>query len=1176
MAQTINTNIPSLNAQRNLNNSQSALATSLQRLSSGLRINSAKDDAAGLSIADRMTSQIRGLNQAARNANDGISLSQTAEGALSETNNILQRVRELAIQSANSSNSASDRRSLQSEVNQLVQEMDRIASTTTFNGLKLLDGSFTSQQFQVGAEANQSIAVSVGGATTQQTGVYQVNDTNATAGIRTATQGQTGSTDATAVMNIATAASTAAAANLIAAQTLTITAPDNTTQTLSVASGTSAKVIAADLSTKSGVSATATNAANIKLTSNEAQNGERVSFDLTVDSTKQTVAFVRDSTIGTLDAQLKTAISSAFSAYSDVSTAINSSGGVDVTSAAGGNIQVESFKVQEKAAITLGTFANFAKDTGVNVTVTGSDLTNANAGWKANVSLTSLDGATVKTHEIGVTASAKETFTVTGVGAGLGGETLIFDGLTVTTAASATAAGNATSAAIATAFTSNGGYAAWNWTVGNAAGVLTFTHKTAGAYTDVTDVKGAGTFAGGLTTYATTLQGSAANITVDGTDTGQTADSGTIATDRAALATKIAAAFTPTELTALGLSTTVENGTGGSVNFKALGASGAAGVTFTSQGVTGSTLGSAAYVVLTAGAGAAGTYVSTNTATGTAASTLANTTANAYTAKATNLVNFTFNNTTDTLTDTVNIDLTGVDLSSNAKIAAQLNTALANKQTIEVVGYTAGDSTVSLRGKDYDKALTIASGSTTTADAANATAANLIMAAANSDTSFNNVKATTTSTVINLDTTAAYRIDPTNAAGTEAWESLDFNGASVAEALNKAGTATGGNVFGVKTGSVAISLDPSYSIASSVAGSAAAGGIFNGSLLSVGTNLGTTTAPDLTAASGLRDVSLGNFVNAQNLTVKGEATRAVVVDKDSSAKTIAAKINQVADATGVTGLARSSAQIGSLSADGTVSMTLFGANTSANPVSVSAGVTTTNVSALVTAINQKSAQTGITASLDVGNAGLTLTSATGDDIKIQDFRPSAAVTDTSGGGTQNAVTMKVTGEAGSGVTLSNGGTSALALQSDSTVVGGRVTFNSSKAFTVTSDVAGTAGSLFTGSASVEQGSAQQLVSAIDISSAAGANAAVSVIDGALAQIAGIRADLGAIQNRFSSTIASLAAGSENISAARSRIQDADFAAETASLTRNQILQQAGIAMLAQANALPQSVLSLLK
>ncbi len=161
MSLTINTNILSLNTQRSLSKSQNSLKTSMERLSSGLRINSAKDDAAGLAISDRMTSQIRGLNQAARNASDGISLSQTAEGAMQETTNIIQRVRELAVQSANATNSESDRNALQAEVNQLKLEIDRIAETTQFNNKNLLDGTFALKQFQVGANAGETIDVSI-------------------------------------------------------------------------------------------------------------------------------------------------------------------------------------------------------------------------------------------------------------------------------------------------------------------------------------------------------------------------------------------------------------------------------------------------------------------------------------------------------------------------------------------------------------------------------------------------------------------------------------------------------------------------------------------------------------------------------------------------------------------------------------------------------------------------------------------------------------------------------------------------------------------------------------------------------------------------------------------------------------------------------------------------------
>lgn len=168
MPSVINTNISSLNAQRNLTTSQSSLATSLQRLSSGLRINSAKDDAAGLAVTERFTTQIRGLNQAVRNANDGISLSQTGEGALAEMTQNLQRIRELAVQSANATNSDSDRQALNLEVQQRLAEIDRIASQTSFNGRKILDGTFGNAAFQVGANVGETI--SVGLSTSMRTG----------------------------------------------------------------------------------------------------------------------------------------------------------------------------------------------------------------------------------------------------------------------------------------------------------------------------------------------------------------------------------------------------------------------------------------------------------------------------------------------------------------------------------------------------------------------------------------------------------------------------------------------------------------------------------------------------------------------------------------------------------------------------------------------------------------------------------------------------------------------------------------------------------------------------------------------------------------------------------------------------------------------------------------------
>src|SRR5919109_143455 len=170
MALIINTNISALTAQRNLTRAQSGLEKSIQRLSTGLRINGAVDDAAGLAISDRLSAQIRGLNQAVRNANDGVSALQTADGSLNEVSNLLQRARELAVQSANDSNSSSDRSSLNAEVSNILAELDRLATTVQFNNRKLLDGTFTNAQFQVGANVNETVTFSISSVNTADLG----------------------------------------------------------------------------------------------------------------------------------------------------------------------------------------------------------------------------------------------------------------------------------------------------------------------------------------------------------------------------------------------------------------------------------------------------------------------------------------------------------------------------------------------------------------------------------------------------------------------------------------------------------------------------------------------------------------------------------------------------------------------------------------------------------------------------------------------------------------------------------------------------------------------------------------------------------------------------------------------------------------------------------------------
>ena len=251
MPQVINTNVPSLTSQRALNGSQSALQTSLQRLSTGLRINSAKDDAAGMAISSRMTSQINGLNQAARNANDGISMAQTAEGGLDTSTNLLQRMRELAVQAANGSNSASDRSSIQAEVTQLQQELNRVAQTTQFNGQNVLDGTLNNAQFQVGANANQTINISIGNAQANAIGNNAVASTAA---------GNTAGASSFA----GTVAGTIGI-NQNAIQTFTIQGNGTTATVAFAAAGATAFAIAAGVNaaTSTGVTATATTTATM-------------------------------------------------------------------------------------------------------------------------------------------------------------------------------------------------------------------------------------------------------------------------------------------------------------------------------------------------------------------------------------------------------------------------------------------------------------------------------------------------------------------------------------------------------------------------------------------------------------------------------------------------------------------------------------------------------------------------------------------------------------------------------------------------------------------------------------------------------------------------------------------------------------------------------------------------
>lgn len=363
MAQTINTNVSSLNAQRNLNMSQSSLATSLQRLSTGLRINSAKDDAAGLAISERFTSQIRGLGQAARNANDAISLAQTAEGALSQIGDNLQRMRELSVQSANATNSASDRAALQQEVGQLAAEIDRVATQTQFNGTNLLDGLFTNKDFQVGANAGQTITVdSIDSARTSALGKF--NGFVVTNG------------------SIGTASDTAAAK--------TIVQGSNTYQLGTIA--TDAKAISAAINSAGipGMSATANTTTVASTTATAGTAATAVTFLINGLTISADVA-------GTATGNRANALAAinASSASTGV-LATDDGNGIKLTAADGRNVTVAA------GTATLANFGLAAATTGATINVRYE----APTGVTGTVTSTGLTGSALVTNTVASTGTA--------------------------------------------------------------------------------------------------------------------------------------------------------------------------------------------------------------------------------------------------------------------------------------------------------------------------------------------------------------------------------------------------------------------------------------------------------------------------------------------------------------------------------------------------------------------------------------------------------------------------------------------------------------------------------------------------------------------------------------------------------------------------------------------------
>ena len=480
MPSYINTNIASLNAQRNLTGSQSTLQTALQRLSSGLRINSAKDDAAGMAIANRMTAQIHGADQAVRNANDGISMAQTAEGSMVQIGNNLQRIRDLAVQASNASNSAADRAALNAEATQLVAEIDRVATNTSFNGVKLLDGTFTSQAFQVGADAGASNQISISNIASAKAASLGVgsgssytstlsgasNSGPLNAGDLIINGYAVGASTSDGVSNVGASSSgiaKAAAINAISSTTGVTATVGATTTTGTTVTGFATALVANDVKINGvdiGAIAVAASAAErgaqiaAAVNAKSTQTGVTATFDTATGAIALTAADGRNIDVVTTAAAtaVTTGLGSggATEAITRSNVSLNSTSASGITVANGGT-----------GVLAAGTATTFGAITAGDIVINGVSVA-ATTGTTVATQVTNIAAAiNLLTAQTGVTAATTATgITLTGTGA-----------VNLVTKGTATLA--MTSFAFGTTTTAGAGATATGLTVGNTAATTT-------------------------------------------------------------------------------------------------------------------------------------------------------------------------------------------------------------------------------------------------------------------------------------------------------------------------------------------------------------------------------------------------------------------------------------------------------------------------------------------------------------------------------------------------------------------------------------------------------------------------------------------------------------------------------------------------------------------------------
>lgn len=1196
MPQIINTNIASLNAQRNLDKSQSSNQQALQRLSSGLRINSAKDDAAGLAISTRFTSQIKGLNVAVRNAGDGIALAQTAEGALGSMNDSLQRIRELAVQSSNATNSDVDRDALQAEVSQLVAEISRTSEETDFNGRNLLDGSF-SASFQVGANAGQTIDVSIGELTADKLGSSSQSGLSA---IGTDSALENGDL---VINGVPISASKA---------------EDDTASTSGSSASAIAKVEAINrFSDQTGVSAqvnentaSGSEISGAVASGSFSLNGVSIAFSTTADA-----------------AQTRASITEAINAVAEQTgiTAVDSdsaAGGVDLVAEDGRNIQL-SFDTTAVTGVT--TAADFAAATGLAQVGDGTGT-----------------GAVSDTFEGGYTLIAdgdQKTIDITG-GNGTGRGDLANAGLTEGSYDRAVAATVSEVKADTTQATTNAG-----GTLNN-----TLAREDVG-----------GTLLSSGSAAGTSQVGSTGNILVTGSSATFTVSDGTnVASYSVAASAALSAVADALETagTTAGVnidvyekinvtidSASMTNGEGFTL----------AGQTFTVSGTSAdvqaegllnainaadfsAVVGASGYV--NAELNAAGTEVSltikndtasvvdiTSTTTsgsisvdvGTGAAVAVTTTGNFL------MGELAFESTNNTEVEVVAIDTAG-DVTGTTGTVSQATAA-----DVVLASSSETDISISIGGVDASPATPLAAGSTV---AELASAVNGVSGVS----AYEEISLTITASTLDSGEQLLFTGSGAGASVTATPDSdgnftlaalvddingTDFGGESLAvtASINAAGTSIDLTVRNFSANAVTLESENADGAGITVS---EGGGTFVGEqaqalsgelkffsddgqdvnvTLSDPTTGGELFATksqsaDFTGVNGLQDgdilindVTIGGAetgADTASATFASDGEKILSSEKGLSAIAVAAAINKVSDETGVSATVNETKVVGG---DGTNAVPasfeqgdqagLYINGVNIGTVTLQNEGATTNVDTdraradTLNLINQNSGKTGVTA--EDNGVSLTLTAADGRNISI-------AIDDRAGSDDSIGALLGLDAqEPGIGESTFGGNTTAIAGVATSSEAStyettyGTVKLESAKEFKVEGGANGNDELDALGLAAGTYGGGEdgQFLNEIDITTVEGATAALTAIDNAIGQVASQRADLGAVQNRLESTVSNLQVTSENLNAANSRIQDADFAAETAELQRTNVLQQAGISVLAQANASGQQVLSLL-